>query len=184
MPRYVAFLRAINLGGALMVKMDVLRQMFESLGFDEVETFIASGNVVFSIKRPSRSQAVERKIERKLLKELGYDVTVFVRTGAEVVEIAKCKPFPKSKIDSRTSCNIVFLPDALDKKLSQKVMHWKTTTDEFRVHCREIYWLRRKRQRCDFSTVPLEKILRRPFTVRALNTVERIAAKYFWCQVP
>ena len=179
MPRYVAFLRAINLGGARMVKMDFLRQLFESLGFDEVETFIASRNVVFSTKRQSRSQTLERKIGKKCLEELRYDVTVFVRRGAEVVQIAKRKPFPKSKIDSRKSCNIVFQPDALDKKLSREVTRLRTATDEFRVHGREIYWLRRKRKDGDFSTAPLEKILRRPFTVRSLNTVERIAAKYF-----
>jgi len=179
MPRYVAFLRAINLGGARMVKMDFLRQLFESLGFDKVETFIASGNVVFGTKRPRSSQTLERKIEKKILEELSFDVTVFVRTAAEVVEIAKRKPFPKSKIDSRTSCHIVFLPDALDRKLSQEVTRLKTATDEFRVDGREVYWLRRKRKHGDFSTVALEKILRRPSTVRSLNTVERIAAKYF-----
>ena len=121
----------------------------------------------------------QRKIEKKLLEELGYDVTVFVRTGAEVVETAKRRPFPKSKIDSRTSCNIVFLPHALDTKLSQEVTCLRTATDEFRVQGREIYWLRRKRKDGDFSTVALERILRRPFTVRSLNTVERIAMKYF-----
>src|SRR5438132_5812454 len=140
MSRYVAFLRAINLGGARMVKMDFLRRLFESLGFDQVATFIASGNVVFSTKRQSSSQVLERKIEKKLLEELGYDVTVFVRTGAEVVETAKRRPFPKSKIDSRTSCNIVFLPHALDTKLSQEVTCLRTATDEFRVQGREIYW--------------------------------------------
>ncbi len=181
MPRYVAFLRAINLGGARMVKMDFLRQLFESLGFDQVETFIASGNVVFSTKRQSSCQALEKRIEKKLLEELGYDVTVFVRTATEVVEVANKKPFPKSKIDSRTSYNVIFLANALDKKLSQDVMRLKTATDDFRVHHREIYWLRRKRKEDDFSTVALEKIIRRPFTVRSSNTVERIAAKYFSC---
>ena len=47
MPRYIAFLRAINVGGHNTVKMDFLRQLFESLGFSNVETFIASGNIVF-----------------------------------------------------------------------------------------------------------------------------------------
>jgi uncharacterized protein (DUF1697 family) len=46
MPRYIALLRAINVGGHL-VKMDALRRHFEELGFDPVETFIASGNVMF-----------------------------------------------------------------------------------------------------------------------------------------
>jgi uncharacterized protein (DUF1697 family) len=61
MPRYVAFLRAINVGGHI-VKMDYLRSLFEELGFTNVETFIASGNVVFdsSYKNPA---SLEKKIE-------------------------------------------------------------------------------------------------------------------------
>ena len=53
MPRYITFLRAINVGGHT-VKMDRLREIFESLGFANVETFIASGNVVFERRRETR----------------------------------------------------------------------------------------------------------------------------------
>ena len=80
MPRYVAFLRAINVGGHV-VKMDDLRRRFAQLGFTEVETFIASGNVIFS--SPSRdAAALEKKIERQLEKSFGYEVKTFVRTLA------------------------------------------------------------------------------------------------------
>ena len=61
MPKYVAFLRAINVGGHL-VKMDYLRTLFEALGFENVETFIASGNVIFDSKSKN-TQALEKKIE-------------------------------------------------------------------------------------------------------------------------
>lgn len=64
MPRYVAFLRAINVGGRT-VKMDRLREIFESLGLGDVETFIASGNVIFR-SRSTKPQALEKKIERSL----------------------------------------------------------------------------------------------------------------------
>ena len=61
MPRYVAFLRAINVGGHT-VKMDQLRRLFERLGFSKVETFIASGNVIF--ESASRSaKALEKNTE-------------------------------------------------------------------------------------------------------------------------
>src|SRR5439155_18991726 len=83
MPRFVAFLRAINVGGGRTVKMDLLRQFFESLDFSEVETFIASGNVVFKT-RTKDSKTLEREIEKRLLKGPGYDVAVFIRTGAEL----------------------------------------------------------------------------------------------------
>ena len=63
--RFIAFLRAINVGRGRTVKMRSLRQVFESLGFSEVATFIASGNVVFET-RTKKSQMLERKIERGL----------------------------------------------------------------------------------------------------------------------
>ena len=84
--RYVAFLRAINVGGRHLVKMDALRRLFEELGFTNVETFIASGNVVFESK--SRSAAsLEKAIEAHLQKSLGYEVKTFIRSESEVAEI-------------------------------------------------------------------------------------------------
>lgn len=179
MPRFVAFLRAINVGGGRTVKMDSLRQLFESLDFSGVETFIASGNVVFKT-RTKNSKALEKRIEKRLHEALGYEVAVFIRTSAELAEIADYSPFPESKIDALTVCNIVFLADTLDEKLAQKVMSLRTDTDKFHVRGREIYWLRRRRQDGSFSSVPLEKTLGRPFTIRASNTVKRMVAKYYY----
>jgi len=178
MPRFTAFLRAINVGGGRTVKMDILRGIFESLGFSEVETFIASGNVVFKT-RTKNSKALERKIEKRLRQELGYEVAVFIRTSAELVEIANYEPFPESKTDALTARNVIFLADALDQKLTKKVKALRTDSDEFRVRGRETYWLRRRKRRVPFSTVPLEKILGRPFTVRSSDTVRKIAGKYY-----
>src|SRR5438876_7986626 len=178
MPRFVAFLRAINVGGCSHSQDGSLTSILRVARFFRVETFIASGNVVFKT-RMKDSKTLERKIEKRLLKGLGYDVAVFIRTGAELIEIANYKPFRESKMDTLTACNIVFLADALDKNLTQKVLALGSGTDEFRVYGRQIYWLRRRRQGVPFSTVPLEKALGRPFTVRACNTIERIVAKYY-----
>lgn len=160
------------------MKMDDLRRLFESLGFSEVETFIASGNVVFKT-RTKNIRALERKIEERLRKELGYDVAVFIRTGAELLDIINYEPFPESKHDARTARNVIFLADALDEKLTKKVKALRTDTNEFRVRGRETYWLRRRRQPAPFSTVPLERVLGRAFTVRSSDTVKKIANKYY-----
>ena len=61
--RYVAFLRAINVGGHV-VKMDRLRRIFESMRFRNVETFIASGNVIF--EAAGNADVLERRIEKGL----------------------------------------------------------------------------------------------------------------------
>ena len=86
MSKYIAFLRAINVGGHT-VKMDALRQLFESLGFSNVETFIASGNVTFEAK-VGNTKALEKKIETCLRETLGHKVTTFIGTNAEVAESA------------------------------------------------------------------------------------------------
>jgi uncharacterized protein (DUF1697 family) len=178
MSRFIAFLRAINVGGGRTVKMDSLRQLFESLGFSGVTTFIASGNVVFETTTKN-AKTLERKIEQRLREALGYDVAAFIRTDAELAEIANYQPFRQSEIETAAEFNIIFLAETLDEKVTQKVLALRTDTDEFQVHGREIYWLRRKKQgESTFSTLPLEKTLGRPFTIRGAKTVKKMAVKY------
>jgi len=174
--RFIAFLRAINVGGGRTVKMQSLRQVFESLGFSKVTTFIASGNVVFETTT-NKTKALEKKIERALKAALGYEVRTFVRGENDLAKIANYRPFPQSKFDETS--NIIFLADDLTEKLKQNVEALRTKTDVFEVHGREIYWQRRRKQnKALFSTVPLEKILGPAFTVRGTNTIKRIVLKY------
>ena len=91
MPKYIAFLRAINVGGHI-VKMDQLRKLFEELQFENVETFIASGNVIFDTKSKNIA-ALEKKIDRHLHDSLGYSVSTFVRSIDEIARISAFKPF-------------------------------------------------------------------------------------------
>jgi uncharacterized protein (DUF1697 family) len=176
--RFIAFLRAINVGGGRTVKMQSLRQIFESLGFFNVATFIASGNVVFETTT-KRTETLERMIEKALKEALGYEVRTFVRREDELAKIANYRPFPGSKFDETWQSNIIFLADNSNTKLKQNIRALRTKTDAFEVHGREIYWRRRRKQNgALFSTVPLEKILGPAFTVRGANTIKRIVSKY------
>ncbi len=177
MTRYIAFLRAINVGGHT-VKMDHLRQLFVSLGFSDVETFIASGNVIFDAK-PEAPRILETKIEDRLREALGYDVATFIRTGTELASIAGYKPFQQPAMDAAAALNIAFLTDALDDPSRRKLMALRTDIDDFHVHQREIYWLCLKKQsESTFSNAVLEKTLSRSSTLRGVNTVRKIAEKY------
>ena len=144
MPRLIAFLRAINVGGHT-VTMAQLRKEFEALDLKEVETFIASGNVVFETTT-KKTNTLERKIERALKAALGYEVRTFVRGEAQLAKIVNHWPFPQSKFDESWQSNIIFLADNLNEKLKQHVNALGTNTDAFEVHGREIYWLRRRKQ--------------------------------------
>ena len=177
MPRYIAFLRAINVGGHT-VKMDHLRQIFTSLGFANVETFIASGNVVFETPALDTA-ALETRIATALQAALGYEVATFIRTETELARIAAHEAFPHPQLDAAQALNIAFLATPLDAEAVRKLMALKTAIDDFAAHEREIYWLCLKKQsESTFSNVVLEKTLRRQATFRGANTVQKMAAKY------
>jgi uncharacterized protein (DUF1697 family) len=158
--------------------MSQLKKLFESLGFSNVETFIASGNVIFST--PSKNvRTLEKKIESKLLEELGYEVATFIRTEAELREIANYQPFSPSVLKNAVALNIAFLGSLLDDDSAKRTVALSTEIDELHVQGREIYWLCRKKQsESTISNAAFNKILRQAATVRGMNTIKKMAEKY------
>jgi uncharacterized protein (DUF1697 family) len=178
MPKYIAFLRAINVGGHI-VKMETLKSLFEDLGFKNVETFIASGNVIFD--SPTKNVApLERKIEKHLHQSLGYEVATFVRTPGELSKITKYKPFSDSDITAEGHTLYVgFLGSSPAKTAAEKLLGAVTPFDDFHLAGVELYWLcRGKFSDSLFSGARLEKCLGMQTTLRNVNTVRRLVAKY------
>lgn len=174
MTKYIAFLRAINVGGHT-VKMDHLKKLFESLGFSNIETFIASGNVIFETSSKN-SLALEKKIADHLEKELGYAVDTFVRTIQEVIEIEKNNPFtPKGKDDS---VYVSFLHETLDKEKTATLMALKNKNNDFSLIGKEIYWLRLNKDDSIFLKSSLEKLLKVSSTNRNMTTINKLIQKY------
>ena len=177
-PKYIAFLRAINVGGHT-VKMDFLRRLFEAMGFSNVETFIASGNVIFDSTRQS-TQALESQIEATLQEALGYEVTTFIRTTSELMDIARYKPFKDADLDAEgNAVYIAFVGEIPSDESQQKLLSFTSAVDEFHVDGRQVYWLcRKKMSESEFSGAQLERTLGMQATLRNSTTVKRIASKY------
>jgi uncharacterized protein (DUF1697 family) len=178
MTRYIAFLRAINVGGHV-VKMDELRRLFEVMGFSKVETFIASGNVIFD-SSSKNAAALETKIAGGLHKALGYEVVTFLRTSDELTAVAQYQPFPKSEAAANdATLYIGFLAAELTREASQKLMTFKTASDDFRANGREFYWLRNgPSSDSEFSLKVFEKKVGVQSTLRNSTTVRKMADKY------
>ncbi len=177
MPRFVAFLRAINVGGHV-VKMERVRALFEKLGFASVETFIASGNVVFEARLKSR-EAAERNIEQALHEALGYEVVTFIRTMAEVTAIARYQPFSASALASAAALNVGLLKEPLSDAARRTLSGLKTDIDDFHANATELYWIcARKQSESKVSNAVLEKALQVKTTLRGRRTMEKLAAKY------
>ncbi|MFI5046901.1 MAG: DUF1697 domain-containing protein [Acidimicrobiia bacterium] len=132
--RYVAFLGGINVGGH-RVKMDRLRDEFTSLGCQDVSTFIASGNVIFSSSR--RAAGLELDVDARLHEELGYAVPTFVRRAADVGAISTREPW--GAVPEGHTLMVWFLRDAPDAAPTTSTLGLSNDQDRFAVFGRELY---------------------------------------------
>ncbi len=176
MPRYFALLRGINVGGH-RVKMDRLRELVEALGFEHVETFIASGNVIFS--SASRDvPAMEERIARHLKETLGYEVPTLIRSQSELESIETFEPSEPAPTDQ--SVYVIFLPETADVELRQSLEDLSTETDRFEFAGREVYWLiRGKLSESPLFGMGLAKMTGgASTTMRNMTTIRRLVAKY------
>ncbi len=176
MGRYVAFLRAVNVGGRV-VKMDRLRTLFESMKLENVETFIASGNVLFDT-RIGDADALEKRIEKQLQTALGYEVLTFLRTPEEIATAATYEPFgDPATLPPMHAMYVGFLKTRPSDGAREKLLGLRTHIDDLHVRDRELYWRCVKSLRESLITGSvLEKTLG-PATMRNVTTVRRLAAK-------
>ncbi|MFG2694140.1 DUF1697 domain-containing protein [Kitasatospora sp. NPDC048407] len=115
METYIAFLRAINVGGRT-VKMDRLRELFAALGLEGVRTYIQSGNVFFRSAETDRA-ALTARIEAGLAEGLGYPVPVMLRTVEEVEAVVALDPFAGVEVTGDDRLCVLFLSEPLPPEL-------------------------------------------------------------------
>jgi uncharacterized protein (DUF1697 family) len=136
-PTFAALLRGINVGGKNKVPMAELKAALESLGLEDVVTYIQSGNVVFTSSKGSAG-AVAADVERRIGQAFGVDAAVLLRTPAQLKKIAAGNPFLKKGVD-RSKLHVVFLDGAPAKAKIAKLDPDRSPTDEFSVSGREVY---------------------------------------------
>jgi len=158
--------------------MSQLKAPFEELGFGEVETFIASGNVLFT-SRQAEVGLLESRIARQLETSLGYSVDTFVRTAQEVVAIGTAKVFPEEG-EAGITIHVGFMHEPLAPAVARKLAAIRTPEDELRVRGREYYWLCRVRtSESKIWTLPEIKALRLPTSsMRNMTSIRKLIAKH------
>ncbi len=177
MTRYVAFLRGMNLGKRRL-EMSRLKSLFEELGYTDVATFIASGNVIFSTPERATNK-LELRIAAHLEQSLGYNVDTFVRTLDEVAAIASSKPFPEDGAEGIT-IHVGFLQQPLSSAAAKVLAGVRTPDDEFLVKAREYYWLCRIRTSdSKVWAAPEVRALKLPTsTMRNMSSVRKLVVKH------
>lgn len=158
--------------------MPTLKKLFETMGFSGVETFIASGNVVFeSSARDQRK--LEKLISSNLHKALGYEVQSFVRTRAEVAAVEAFQPFAPEKIEKAMAYHVGFGTGPFGNDHKKSITGLQTATDDLRAEGNEIYWACTTRSSDSRVTgAAIEKSLGGRATLRNINTIRRLLAKH------
>lgn len=176
MPRYIAFLRAVNVGGRFL-KMATLAQHFEALGYPQVQTFINSGNVIF--RAPSRSGvALAKSLEAGLEPLLGFKSDVFLRTESELRLLTQQGLSLTDQVGPNGEVNVAFLAQALTLEQHTALDSLRSEVDAFHCAQREVYWLCQCGQsESKFSNAQFERKLRTRTTFRRVSMLKRLVSE-------
>jgi uncharacterized protein (DUF1697 family) len=170
---WVAFLRGINLGSHNKVSMAELRALFEDIGAEDVATYVQSGNAVFR-SALARGDLV-RKIEREIHARLGLEVTVVLRTKAELARLVAANPFAERESDP-TKLHVTFLAAAPDRRRLAELDRAAFAPDDFHLGRNAVYLHMPKGYgRSKLSNAFFEKQLSVRATTRNWRTVTKLA---------
>ena len=173
--RHVALLRGINVGGHKIIKMDALKALFESLGLEQVRTYIQSGNVIFASKQDPKP--LRPKIQKELRSVFGFEVTVVIRSAAEFQKIIDGSPFPADDLAEGETLYVALLAGTPEPAAIKKLLESRSDVDDFRLEGSEVYILLRQSIRQSlFSNSFLERKLGVAATTRNWQTMTRLAA--------
>jgi uncharacterized protein (DUF1697 family) len=166
-PRFVALLRGVNVGGKNALAMIELRALVESLGYADVRTFIQSGNVVFSTEEPVASLDLERAIEARF----GLAIAVVLRSAAELERVVRADPFPQAE---RAHVHVGFMAKRPSAVAVAGLDHARFLPEEFVVSGEELYLHLPTGMARTKLPAYLGRALDVPTTVRNWNTVTRL----------
>lgn len=179
MPRYAAFLRGINVSGRRATS-DQLCSCFGELRLEDVTTFRASGNVIFTAAGRVRPDELAARIERALNESLGYEVSVFLRTATEIKAIAEHQPFEPRVVEaSDGKLQVAMLSAKPTAQARKKALALDSDADRLAIRGRELYWL--PIGGISESALGMKGIgdLIGSNTMRTKGTIDQIAARYF-----
>jgi len=174
MTAYVSLFRGINVGGNKSVRMDALKELHESLGLQRVETYIQSGNVVFTSDEADPAQ-IARQIEQAFATKFGFQANVMVRTADEFNAIIANNPFQNQPMKESKWIVVMFLATHAVSTALEDIQKTYTGPEELHIIGQEAYiYYPEGIGRSKLTNTFLEKKLKTAGTARNWNTILRL----------
>ena len=174
MPRYVALLRGINVGGRNLIKMPALKACFEANGFEDVVTYIQSGNVVFASPE-TRAAGLTQRIEAMLAEAFDYEATVVVRNRTQMRKVVERAPKGFGTEPMKYRYDVIFLKEPLSAKVAMTNVPTAPGVDEAHAGTGVLYFSRLIEKATQSR---LNKIVSSPIypsvTIRNWNTTTKL----------
>jgi uncharacterized protein (DUF1697 family) len=176
MPVIISMLRGVNVGGHNKVKMETLRELYQSLGLNDPQTYVQSGNVVFRTDKRDLA-ALASRIEGAIEREFGFHPAVILRTTSELREVIARNPFATRRDIEPSRLLVTFLASVPAVEACDEVLSLKTHPEELRIEGREVYiYFPNGMARPKISWMTIEKMLKTSGTGRNWNSVTRLLA--------
>jgi len=170
----ISLLRGVNIGGHHKVKMDALRNLYESLGFPGAQTCLQSGNVVFRAKAGDASRLAKR-IEDAIEKNFGFRPAVVHRTTLDLREVISRNPFATRRGINPKKLAVMFLKDTPSAECLRNALKIRTAPEELRIDGNVAYvYFPNGMGRPKMSWPAIERALKTQATGRNWNTVMKL----------
>ncbi len=174
MKTFIALLRAVNVSGYNIIRMEKLRQIFESAGFKNVRTYIQSGNIIFdsSVQKPEKLRS---KIENLLLENIGKEIITIIKSKDDWNSLIENNPFAEAELGKNLKLYITFLAEKPAQQLIDLIPSFNSNIEKYHLTDNNLYCLISKNiGKPIYSTGFVEKKLKVPATSRDWNTILKI----------
>lgn len=167
-------LRGVNVGGHNKIKMEALRSLYESLGMQDAQTYVQSGNVVF--RTTERDQArLTKKIQNGIEKKLACKTEIIVRSVTELEDVIVRNPFANRRDVEPSKLLVIFLANEPSLERREKVLGIEADAEELHISGREVYiYFPNGMGKTKLPWTTIEKTLGTPGTGRNWNSVTKL----------
>ena len=176
MERYVAFLRAVNLGGKTKVSMSELKAAFADMGFEEVLTILNSGNVLFSAKDTDKN-SIRSRIENRLCEEFGFEIPVYITELEVLRNMLEHMPSWWNTDNKEYYHNLVFiLSEDSPNEICDLIGVPSEGNEYVEVYGEAVFWSYDLScyQKCNWWKKTATKGIAEKLTIRTGNTIKKI----------